>query len=768
MADIKCPMCGKSNPEGSETCQHCQARIKPIFSDSYDSAGEDSSLDWLNELSGAGRQEGSKIPAADDEKREAQDWLSRIRRSPDTGISPAQEETPEASEDENVPGWMQGLLEKDEPASPASSNNWIDRFSSPSESPETSGESYTSSEEDEEEQPAYSSQSDGKDEDWLAILQSLQPEEESGWEEEEPLSPWLSGQDQNGLEDSQSEAAFESEEQEYRSPSSDADEDSDVPSWLQFLEEEMPADQVPQVPALQMPDENDLYEEEEFQPLQQETADVSLEEEDDDLEIWLRSLDVDPQSLETGPYSAEPVEPLSESDDSEDETMDFSASRVGNGFEEISESLPAEENEKPQADLPEWLGSGLKEESAEQESEELPDWLRSPVREENSGPFRQEEDLPAWLGSAAEDEESPEPSELGEEDLPEWLGQSPGKEEKPPESEIPPFSSAETQLPAWLQESGEPQQIGQPLGTKPEPVSPFDLGEGEVSRWMGEERREESPSETIENEDDSYSEIFLNNTVLDETIGQGCRRYKWGTGQFTGNFRLLSAKTWENGLRIWDRSMFLIWMKRKVLCFKKLRRAVKVRYLVTANSPLSYQMRGWMKRTFIPRLMERMVRLQVSWKKWIFLTGSGLCVLSKPLPAIRRTRLDERKVESAGPLAGLRSVLPAEDIILHYQKPPVYSIKLQVSDKQRAHAGILERILEPSKAKSSAAKKESGISVRILRLVVGLVLLAAILLPSFLPMIGPRAVSTGESGAGFLQPDRITSARRNRSPGRRF
>ncbi len=30
MADVRCPMCGKPNPEELELCQFCQARIKPL------------------------------------------------------------------------------------------------------------------------------------------------------------------------------------------------------------------------------------------------------------------------------------------------------------------------------------------------------------------------------------------------------------------------------------------------------------------------------------------------------------------------------------------------------------------------------------------------------------------------------------------------------------------------------------------------------------------------------------------------------------------
>ena len=63
--------------------------------------------------------------------------------------------------------------------------------------------------------------------------------------------------------------------------------------------------------------------------------------------------------------------------------------------------------------------------------------------------------------------------------------------------------------------------------------------------------------------------------------------------------------------------------------------------------------------------------------------------------------------------------------------------------------GLLERIIEPSKLKTSAAKKDSGISVRILRLVVSLLLIAAVLLPSILSLKGASTGSPGEALQAF-------------------
>ena len=332
MAEIKCPMCGKSNSEGVETCQHCQARIKPVFSDSHDNSGDDGSLDWLNELSGADSQNENKPPLVDDEKLEAQDWLSQIRQSSASEEPQPSEELPEdtSSEEEDVPGWMQGLMSDEEPAPAANAGgaNWLDRFSSESESPEPLSESFSFSEDDEA-LPVQPPQQEQQNGDWEENLQNWQPQENSGWQQEPSQA---------------------SAEQEYQSPSADGQENGDVPSWLQFLEEEMPEDQAPQTQAFEMPDENGSPFVSDEEPEGEDYSEITRQEdsqENDDLEIWLRSLDVDPQSLETRPASSvESVGPPSTDADSGGDLTDFSAFRIENGLgdEDTEHPLPSAED----------------------------------------------------------------------------------------------------------------------------------------------------------------------------------------------------------------------------------------------------------------------------------------------------------------------------------------------------------------------------------------------------------------------------------------
>ena len=63
----RCPMCGKPNPAGAETCQFCQARLKPLI------MGSSSEPSGASPTSGGSGQE--PVP----------DWLSGLRADDESG-----------------------------------------------------------------------------------------------------------------------------------------------------------------------------------------------------------------------------------------------------------------------------------------------------------------------------------------------------------------------------------------------------------------------------------------------------------------------------------------------------------------------------------------------------------------------------------------------------------------------------------------------------------------------------------------------------------
>jgi len=109
----------------------------------------------------------------------------------------------------------------------------------------------------------------------------------------------------------------------------------------------------------------------------------------------------------------------------------------------------------------------------------------------------------------------------------------------------------------------------------------------------------------------------------------------------------------------------------------------------------------------------------------------------------------DKPLEGSGPLAGLRSVLPGEYEVGKIKPPPSYTVKLQVSETQQAHASLVESLVKSEgEVGKVSARKVSGHQILI---VVGIfaLLLLAILWPVFtgsqdvgLPAYAPETVDT--------------------------
>jgi hypothetical protein len=90
--------------------------------------------------------------------------------------------------------------------------------------------------------------------------------------------------------------------------------------------------------------------------------------------------------------------------------------------------------------------------------------------------------------------------------------------------------------------------------------------------------------------------------------------------------------------------------------------------------------------------------------------------------------VDDR-VESAGPLAGIQGVLSGEDLASRYLKPPTYSARLRVTERQRAHAELLESFIQ-EKSSPRGAQPETGLVPRaLLRILLAAIMLVILLSP---------------------------------------
>ena len=135
MANIRCPMCSKTNPPDAETCAFCGARLKPVrepgFIPGQPGAGF-ASEDEPGWLSGLRSDEGSQpentesdAPAEPAElASNLPDWLSRIRDRARVETSPSNEPSvPGGSED---PDWMKDLQQASSLQSEES--DWLGRL----------------------------------------------------------------------------------------------------------------------------------------------------------------------------------------------------------------------------------------------------------------------------------------------------------------------------------------------------------------------------------------------------------------------------------------------------------------------------------------------------------------------------------------------------------------------------------------------------------------------------------------------------------------
>ncbi len=93
-----------------------------------------------------------------------------------------------------------------------------------------------------------------------------------------------------------------------------------------------------------------------------------------------------------------------------------------------------------------------------------------------------------------------------------------------------------------------------------------------------------------------------------------------------------------------------------------------------------------------------------------------------------------QQAEKAGPLAGLRGVLPAEEQITRYRKPPVYSAKLRVSEKQRSQSSLLDSIVNQESQPMLISPKRSRAPKVIARILVAVLLVAVLTGLRFFPL----------------------------------
>jgi hypothetical protein len=482
MADIRCPMCGKTNPDQLDQCQFCEARLKPLISPSasddifnfQDDAEEESLPDWFD--GGLDDFDDSEDDTPFDGGMD--DFLSRIGEDadsddiPEVQIDQSRAATRMDFDGNGVPDWLEDL--ETERTTPAFDDVLSD------DTFDTETPSWMTADQDDTD-PL--SDSEGLA-DWLAS-EDDQPPVATGDEEEPPA--WLT---QFGSQDT--------------IPVEDADlEDDDLPAWL--AGEDVVANEPPgaETEAAEPIDEGELPEWlTAMEAPEKAEAAPTTEAEEVDLPDWLASEDsvaTEPMAAET--EAAEPTE--------EDELPAWLT--AVEAPEEV-EAVPTIEPEA--ADLPDWLSgageaepTGTETEATEPINEgDLPEWLTAmeAPEEAEAAPTIEAEaaDLPDWLASEVEIEPEPKAAEteaaepIDEGELPEWLAAM----EEPVETEAASAIEAEAaDLPDWLASEGEVE--AEPMVAETEAAESID--EGELPEWLAtmEEPVEAETTSEIEAEE---------------------------------------------------------------------------------------------------------------------------------------------------------------------------------------------------------------------------------------------------------------------------
>lgn len=85
--------------------------------------------------------------------------------------------------------------------------------------------------------------------------------------------------------------------------------------------------------------------------------------------------------------------------------------------------------------------------------------------------------------------------------------------------------------------------------------------------------------------------------------------------------------------------------------------------------------------------------------------------------------------ETAGPLAGLSGVLPAEPSAIQAVKPPVYSARLELTDSHSQHVAAFKQLLEEENQPKEDLSRRAALPVRLINTITGIVLILAVAFP---------------------------------------
>ncbi|MBN1305478.1 MAG: hypothetical protein JXA13_13650 [Anaerolineales bacterium] len=429
MAEIRCPMCSKPNPEGQDTCQFCQARLTPLESSSpagYQPGDEPTPKstselepilpEWLRQA----RQEG-KDSAEEFEELQAEEKPSKPKQT--DRLARLKLEGTRKDNQEDIPDWLSDLRPE------------ISRDEQIEETFEDAASANIS--EDESQFPTETPVIDGKLPGWLSSLADQGEEDQGNTIKTEGSLDWLNQAEDTPPQDSDQDflSAYSEEAFTEETDSDEIPVATELPDWLGGQKEELELEETGP--------EGSTFQFTEDQPVASE-GESSVPD-------WIQGSG-ETQDTPAAPFStgAQNLEDFG----SIDELPDWISSPETNL--EGESPVPGVEGDSPavSAELPDWLAAMKEEPAGEMPStsaapfqemdtdaagspgEELPDWL-SFTQDEN-------ENTPAPPATKTLQEMEPPPGPPGEE-IPDWMSDLPVEPE--PESGTTPLPGSEQSEP---------------------------------------------------------------------------------------------------------------------------------------------------------------------------------------------------------------------------------------------------------------------------------------------------------------------------------
>lgn len=646
MAEKRCPMCSRLNPEELEICQFCQARLKPLLASS-----DEPTNDWLDQT----EEERDFDDANGINQPVAPDWLQSLRSR-----EISHEDLGEDQSMGDPPDWLRAGV--DDPdllgiqRRESSDSDWLADFRS-RELGEEPIESEPGQQEFEDEKPALIDVPDTTDSE---------------------IPDWLSGSRFN--DDTFSRPA----DPEFSQPETDAD-----PEWLAQLRSVHP-------------NEGAVQASEPF-------ADA------DEIPDWLKG---DEQKLASA-AAEQSIEHVPEEEaptwtsyfDNETDHTDLMA--------DLDENKPTlDELEVPEGDLPDWLKEGSDrsgQDSAPGESEtntgseQLPDDVPPWYATVPGRPFKPTDQLSQWLRLEADEPDSSEP--ILAEEISDWLN------------------------------ADDEDLVSQSQTTEPEELSfesePISIDEATSSQFEEKPIIQETDDELLTPEveadlDDEFSSIEK------ELFPDGELEKAFGTSAEGDDLDTVDDPLWLVELRqkmgdsIEEKGLL------KVSPFSD-----DVEHELPADALTEQEIPDWLIDVHAQEAIEHITGdtepLEMA-PAFESDSESGLAQADLPtwLEAMRPVEavaaaaadlMDERdqSIEKAGPLVGLKGVLPAEPDVTLIHKPDSFGLKLQVTDMQRTRAEMLEELVQNEALAKPLPRKPVISSQRIFQVVIAVTLILAIL-----------------------------------------